>query len=292
MMRAVSPSPVRRLRRGYTLLEMILALSIFLIILSAVYYTMSLHLTSAQAGRELVQDGTLARAVLTRIAHDVVHNLGPVDPKVLPDGSSSSSESPTTTTQPTTTTPSTTTSTPSSGTPTANTTPAESAGDSVNFNLGVLGQANQIVLYVNRVPREMNMSGNPTQSAKGFASGLRRIAYWVTEKGLYRQDITMVTGVDIDTLPPDGVQGVLIAPEVKKLEFEFFDGTDWWPDWDGSVNDITADLSSGDVPRGPPAAVAVTITIERPNAEGGVTSRSYRQVIAIPAGNNFPQPAN
>src|SRR5206468_12287437 len=57
----------RHPRTGFTLLEMILALSIGLVLLGALYMTMNGQLFQAQAGRDVVEEGTLARSILTRL---------------------------------------------------------------------------------------------------------------------------------------------------------------------------------------------------------------------------------
>ena len=100
----------RGLRPGFTLLEMILALSIGLVLLGALYMTLNGQLFQAQAGRDVVEEGTLARAILTRIANDILGHLG--DPGQTPESSSSTSTTPasTDTTAATGTTPSATTS--------------------------------------------------------------------------------------------------------------------------------------------------------------------------------------
>src|SRR5262249_12985381 len=50
-------------RTGFTLLEMILALAIGLVLLGALYQFMNGQLFLAQAGRDVLEEGTLARAI-------------------------------------------------------------------------------------------------------------------------------------------------------------------------------------------------------------------------------------
>jgi prepilin-type N-terminal cleavage/methylation domain-containing protein len=277
-----------RRRSAYTLLELILALAIGLVILGALYATLSAHLSGVQSGREVVEDGTLARSVLTRFIQDVRSNLGARDPRVLPDesdvpasddssaDSSNSSSTDKSTTKSSTTTPK----------------PAEDTAGAI-FNLGVQGSASQLTLFVSRVPRELNLTGGLGNVPAGLASDLRRITYWITDEGgggLACEEVVLVTGQQMENFAADNPRPRIIASEVKKVEFQYFDGSDWWNDWDGSIADPNLDLE-GSVPRGPPSAIAVTITIVRPGRTPDQLSseHTYRQVIAIPAGNNYPQ---
>ena len=75
------------------------------------------------------------------------------------------------------------------------------------------------------------------------------------------------------------VQPLIIAPEVKNVLFEYFDGEDWQASWDGTT--MAAD---GVTPIGPPAAVRITLTI---NSRDGQRTTDYKHTVALPAGNNF-----
>ena len=73
-------------RRGaFTLLEMILSLAIGLVILGALYWVLSSQVLLTQKGRDLLDEGTVARSVLTRITSDVqltLDGMGKKDERV------------------------------------------------------------------------------------------------------------------------------------------------------------------------------------------------------------------
>ena len=73
----------------------------------------------------------------------------------------------------------------------------------------------------------------------------------------------------------------LLAAEVKSVQFQYFDGSEWEDSWDG-----TQAGSDGVTPIGPPLAIAVTLGIAGPDGE----VKTYRHVVAIPTANN-PTPS-
>jgi prepilin-type N-terminal cleavage/methylation domain-containing protein len=72
-------SPVSR-RSGFTLLEVILATALAALLLGGLYMAINFQFNHAQAGRNLIQEGASARALIDRIANDITQNLGPLDP--------------------------------------------------------------------------------------------------------------------------------------------------------------------------------------------------------------------
>src|SRR5437763_17094066 len=67
-------------RGGYTLLEVLLALSIAVLLLGALYVALSVQVRHAQAGRDVIEEATLARNLLTRIGNDVSAAVNLADP--------------------------------------------------------------------------------------------------------------------------------------------------------------------------------------------------------------------
>src|SRR5690348_1549442 len=90
--RPAATRPARR-RGAYTLLEVILALAIGAFLMAGLYFALDLQVTSAHAGRQVVERSALARAIVNRIQADIVTNLGPVDPNLVPQGGSGTSSS-------------------------------------------------------------------------------------------------------------------------------------------------------------------------------------------------------
>ena len=245
-------------RSAYTLLEMTLALAIALIILGAVYEFLNRQITLAEIGRDLVEESALARDILDRMAKDIVASLGAVDPQQLPDISSDSTEA-----------------------------LLQAETFVPLFNSGVDGSDSILILSASRVPREL-LAADKRQMDSGSLEkvcDLRRISYWFVDDGnnygLARQELKEITGADFGSRPPDvgDVSSLIIAPEVKALSFEYFDGVNWQSVWSGNSY-----ASDGQTPIGPPSAIKVTITL---SSRDGKQTRDYRRTVALPAGNNF-----
>jgi hypothetical protein len=166
---------------------------------------------------------------------------------------------------------------------------ATASGTQVTSNLQVYGDQNNLVLTGRSVPHDLTQA---PQSPPTMTSDLRRVSYWVVPgKGLARLEVTQVTGGDVFTTPPplppthDDVESSIIAHEVKNIVFEYYDGTSWQQNWDGSAEDPSGATTR---PKGPPAAIAFTITLAVPT-HGPQKTRdvSYRHVVPIQTANNF-----
>src|SRR5436305_304499 len=145
---------LRRTRRaGYTLLEMTLALAIALIILGAVYEFLNRQIFLAEVGRETVEEGDLARTLLTRMSADIAGHLGGLDPAQLPNTTTSSD---------------------------ATTALLEAETYQPLFNLGVQGSDHVLMLTTSRVPRELLAADKRLLDSSSLpqVSDLRRISYW------------------------------------------------------------------------------------------------------------------
>ena len=78
----------------------------------------------------------------------------------------------------------------------------------------------------------------------------------------------------------------LLASEVKTLQFEYWDGTQWATSWDGTQ---TSPLD-GVTPIGPPQAIRITLGLALPTTgDNGEEApvKTYRHVVAIPAANTI-----
>ncbi len=297
---------------------MILALSISLLLLGALYVALQILMSSTDTGRSLVTEANVSRGVFNKITSDINSNLTPLDPRFnnainLPDGTNTpigaaaaaaNSSSSGTTSSGT----SGTTSGSGSGSGTgggsssgtgggsgsssgsSNTTPPAPAGTPVTFNLMVQGDSSCLTLYLVTVPRAPLDALKATAAADGTdmplpVADLRRISYCLIDgKGLARQEIKMVTDVNsVATLPPslstDDPGTTIVGEGVTSVQFQYWDGMEWQDSWDGTM------LSSIDMvtPQGPPMAIAVTITMKRP---GNMGDRTYKHVVAIPTANN------
>ncbi len=295
-------------RSAFTLLEMILAASIAVLLLGALYVAVNLQLQHAESAREVVEQATLARTLFVRIAGDIAPDIATADPtRYQPaaqsggGGSGSGGGSGMTGGSGTgmtggstagaggasgTTTSGTSGATGSNGssTTTPSSTGSTTATSSPNGLAVVVmqGTTNSLTLFVNRVPPPQGPMNGPNQMPG--VSDQHRIVYWLVDGGgLARQEITAVTSDDADNQnvpsgPPDPNSRQLLAQEVQSLQFEYYDGTQWNDSWDG-----TQVGPDGVTPIGSPVAVAVTIGLTVPDSD---TVKTYRHVIAIPTANN------
>jgi type II secretory pathway component PulJ len=239
-------------RTGYTLLEMVLAAAVSVLLLGALFVALQTHLRLADTGRQAVEESTLARAVLARIANDIAGQLQPPEPT-------------------------TTAATPGE---------LDSLFGLVGaqpFNLGVQGEANRLMLHAGRLPRDRELAAGP-------ASDLRRIAYWLTANGLARQEIRGITSNDLNNIPPDvpDEAAAIIAPEVRTLTFRYFDGSAWQDAWDGMA---VVEPSNAPVGPPLAIEITIGLAPERrrpsPDQPAEPPLRTYRHVVAIPTANNL-----
>jgi Tfp pilus assembly protein PilV len=283
----------RRGRSGFTLVELVLATTIAMLLLGALYVAVDMQLRFAQNSRDLVEESTLARAILARIDSDASQVVGLSDPgrfRVAAGADALSDPTATTAATPTTAAGTTGMTTGAASSAASTSTATTEGGTSTNIvlPLGVQGDSETLHLYVSRVPRELYMNIN--SDTPPVVSDLRRVSYWLlggadNPAGLARQEVPVVTSDDaLQNLPPgiDNESSFLIADEVRSLNFQYFDGTNWQDNWDS-----TTPGADGVTPIGSPRAVAVTVGVARPGANGNV--KIYRHVIAISSANGTTQ---
>ncbi len=277
-------------RGGYTLLEILLAAAIGVLLMGALYAAVSVHLREAQAARDVVERGTLVRALFARITADIYASLGQANPVVSSTSAGaagtggaggSAGGSPTS---------GGTGSTATAATSGSSGLPATTGGGSsgVVINMGVQGTDSQMTLSISRVPREVLpfLTSDPTVLPPAGVSDLRLVSYWLAgggdaPLGLARLEYRPVTSLDAqNNVPPNIADEAndVIAEEVKSVQFSYFDGNTWQDTWDG-----TAPGPDGVTPMGPPMAIAVELGIAMPGAR---EPKTYRHVIAIPTAGN------
>jgi hypothetical protein len=248
----------------------LLALGIATLLLAGLYVSMDVQLSLADAGRERVDEASLARALLTRIAADVSPGISPI--RATSTNSTSNNSS---------TTPNTGTSTDSSSATTATT----NLNAVTPFNGGVSGDVDRLTLFISRAPGASRGTVDADNMPNGGLPDIRRVTYWhAGDLGLARQEIGRVTANDDSSqLPPDvpDEASFVIATEVDFIEFHYFDGNDWVDSWDG-----TTAGPDGTTPMGPPHAVKIIIGIRSPGPGNKV--RKYTHVIAIQSANAQP----
>lgn len=308
-------------RQAFTLLEVLLAMAITVMLLGALYVAVESQLTHAQASRDMVEQATLARALLTSMSNDISSSVTLADPSRFRNmnnaansgsssgsstsgsstsgssssssGTSSSSSSSSSTTTGSTTTSSATSvgvanNTASSGILVPTPTPLNSSGTTYYaYPLGLVGDNTTLHLFVTRLPREMIDAARNLDDTQPPVSDTRRISYWLSGDtgsgaGLAKQVSQPITSDDVlNNTPPqvDNEATLLIGPEVKSLNFTYFDGFEWQDTWDS-----TQAGADGVTPIGPPLAVSIEIGLP-PAADPDGPLKKYRHVVWLMATN-------
>jgi hypothetical protein len=276
-------------RGGFTLLEVLLASVLAIALMAALYVALDVQLRLAAEGRDSIEQATLTRAILHRFENDLSGGLGPVAP--APDtsggsggrsgggggggsatgagaagGSSGTGAS----------------GTGSGSTDTGSAVTEMATTDTVTFQAGVLGESDRLTIYAARV------AGQGMTDESGEApnpADVRRITYWLAAGGLARQEFPWVTSDQVqgstDPVIEDGKDenSYVIAEEVTRLQFEYWDGSAWQDSWDGRQPG-----PDGKTMMGPPMAIRVHFWLRVPGADPGETiDREFRHTIAVRA---------
>jgi len=104
--------------------------------------------------------------------------------------------------------------------------------------------------------------------------------------------MSAVTSDDAPTDEPSFADAAkyVFAPQVQDVLFEYFEGRERQSSWDGTQ----LGGADGNTPLGPPAAIAITITLRTSSIadlgeESTVRTRKYKHVVALPASNVYTQ---
>jgi Tfp pilus assembly protein PilV len=290
----------KRIRRaGFTLLEVILAALVTVLLMVALYVTLNMQYWHAEAGRNAVEQSTLAQGLMKRVADDISQELAPLVPDTSgasgASGGGAAAAAPAggASTPASTTAPAASTS-PASGTSSGTSSSTAGAGGNISggpvtFNYMVQGTDSQLTLYVSRFPREV-LGADRTNPP--LVSDLRRVTYWLaggsgSASGLARQEVKQETSNDaLTTMPPDvpDPESFVISSRVRSLTFAYWDGQAWQDSWDGT----TATGSDGTTPQGPPMAIRIEMKIARASgADDAKSWKTYRQTVYIPTANRL-----
>jgi prepilin-type N-terminal cleavage/methylation domain-containing protein len=280
-------------RRAFTLLELILALALGALLLSALYFAINTHLGLMGVGRKLLSQNAVSQVVMKKFTEDINSQIAPTIPKSSSSGGGGGSGSMSGGSS------STGGSSTGSGTSSSGSGGSSSGSGNSNtilFNLGVQGDDSTLTLYVSRYGKASSGPVDTTDDTveQPLRSDLRRVYYFYSDaggqRGLYRQEIKPATSDDAlnpPTTPNPGDDGVtLIAAEVRSLAFEYWDGAAWQQSWDG-----TQLGQDGQTPLGPPLAIAVTVTIA-PSGKGAEADdqnswKTYRHVVSVLTANGI-----
>ena len=258
MKRSLPPN-TQGLRLGFSLIEVLIALALTVLLLSAVYAAVGLHLRFQVAGRDQINRAQLMRAVIQKMETD----LGGLA-FVIEEETSTEEETTTTSTTDTSLTALSTEETP---------TP-----------YGLVGTAELLHLCVNKPIRELTydslylgevVSGRTTELTtiswgtgpvdplllidptepihnNSVSSSLDRRP----QTGLARRFLDFYA---FDAATDELTETDLIAPEITEVQFQYFDGSTWADTWDSRANGVL------------PRAIKVTFGFWQPAPEGSRT---------------------
>jgi prepilin-type N-terminal cleavage/methylation domain-containing protein len=274
-------------RSGFTLLEVILAISLSVVLIAALYAALRLHLTFAQRGPEQARKALLARAILDRIARDI----RAVVPDAAVVGETSSSQTGTASAA----TGGSATSSASASTASEATTEPET--DVYSEAFGILGGSDWIDVYA--VSDRANLDDAELAAASGAvaqASNVVRVSYTLEQLttlpdsrgrtdryALMRSEVASIAAEQFDLSSSDAdlrAAGTYLTDQIDSIEFQYWDDATatWLDSW------------GYDTPIAPPRAIRVRISLLEPEeyAEasllGGASTwqPTYDLVIAIP----------
>lgn len=272
-------------RQGFTLLEVLLALGLTLVVLMAVGMAVDFFIRGIETSRAAVEEAQLARALLNRIADDLrsAVRYDPINAEQLLSGSLSSASTasaggsssgfsmPSTIPAPPVASSATTTPTPESGNQessvdTAADTAIETNSTTPRSLPGLYGTRTELQVDVSRLPRldQYDYELVPVGESPALMdrlSDVKTVTYYVLDaaggetslgqprRGLVRAELDRaVTAYAAETGSLDpALEFEPIAPEVAAVEFEYFDGQQWYDTWDSQEQ------------QGLPVAVRVTL---------------------------------
>ncbi len=280
----------RRTRRGYTLLEVLLASVVAVVLLGALYAALEVTLVRMDVNRNVIVANDLSRAVFNRLTADLSNALGPLPPKSGGDGTTGSAAAtaaaPATTSTTTTATADATASSAASAPDASGS--AASSGVNVPLGAGVVGTDKQLSLFLSRLPAALTDLDVINATDVALPSDLRKVTYYLaTDGGLARQEQPWVTAEGVwNATDPDRANEAaeVIAPEVLDATFEYYDGGTWQSSWDGSATAI-----DGTSLTGPPRAIRVTLVLQFAT-RGVLQQKRVSQTIPLRAavGNYLP----
>lgn len=303
------------LRSGLSLVEVLVALAISGVLLTSVYSAITMYFHYSHSGQEEIAKNQLARVLLQRIEQDlrsIVYR--PDDGTSTTDDASTTGTASTTSGTTAATGQTGATGTGASGTGasgTSTTTTMEIKDPSEAFagsNSGLFGDMQTIVLHVSRPRLDMlsnvQMSGPVVVSR---TSDLKTVSYFVAGNGTSGLQAAAAAHFATQNLSGSGRssglarmegdrlalqladksgnvgsllgQTQMLAPEVSRVNFRYYDGTTWTTKWDS--------VSYGGLPRAVEINLELTFAAEttgqgRYKKTKQEPPRVYRSVVFLP----------
>jgi prepilin-type N-terminal cleavage/methylation domain-containing protein len=284
------------LRPGFTLLEVVIALALCLVLLSAVYGALELYARYSTVGREQIERSQVARAVLRRMTSDVQSIVFQVpeatseeDAAAAEEGMSAAGES---------------TSGSQSGSGTTDSgeesiVVEETEDAYTGTSVGLIGDLRTLMLHISRPVR--NVTYLPIADAERVTmrtSDQISVSYFLAESGGagLSDAVSQLTGTGLARLDGDrfaiehadvqqetdvlAAEAKIVAPEVIDLQFRYWDGTLWLETWDSvalgalpQAIEVTLWFATSEAAARGPSLFSLTETVVTP---------SVRYVIAVP----------
>jgi prepilin-type N-terminal cleavage/methylation domain-containing protein len=240
-------------RTGFTLTEVLVALSLSLVVMGAIYSALGLHWKYSTAGRVDIERMQLVRAVALRIERDLRSTLFVAPPATASSQTAAASSA---TGSAATSSASGAASSATSATGTGSTSgstagSSSSSSETASTELpGLYGSASQLLIHASRPAGDLNYTSlamgasvssrlSDTLSIAWFlAGGDGSLAASVAGPGLARMEGDRMALKYADTSGDVGAMSgntEIVAPEVTRLAFRYFDGVDWTTDWDSTV---------------------------------------------------------
>ncbi len=278
------PLNLRRVDRGFTLIEVVLALGLSLLLMAALLSAIELYRQVSTTGRSDVERAQLARAILTRIETDIrscaFHSAIEEDEELVAD-----EETLVETVDPA----------------------ADLAG-----NIGVVGDSQTLVMHVDRPSSRLEtLTQVAAIDIAAYGDG-KSVAYFLAVPGA--DGLQGIVAESLDGGDVHGIVGLsrlegdrlslqyadttgdlsalsqmtrLLAPEVDFLAFRYFDGAAWYDVWDTSANERL------------PRAIEVIIGFRTSHSDEQFDDRrtsqassTYRLVVALPTAEQATDTSN
>jgi prepilin-type N-terminal cleavage/methylation domain-containing protein len=291
-------------RRGFTLLEILIALGLMVFLIAAVSQALTMYITLSTLGREEAEQAQIGRAVVQQIAKDirsVTFLSGAQDELLMDDGGGSE----------------VTAEDEFSDEDFDDTMSAED--DAPPVETGILGSSEELILYVNRPDRRVEyVAREDAVSAKDRISDALTVYYFMARPGgsgvgaefaqtlsqgtssrevlglarLEGDRQTINTAISENDTTVQVEASSLLAEEVVAIQFRYFGAGEWVEEWDS--------VDSNSLPQ----AIEVIVSVQIPGEGDSVvvpqsqftrtddsssddTStepviRKYRRVVAMP----------
>lgn len=297
-----SPSQSFTGRRGYSLLEVLLALALSVVVFSAIAMAIRIHLVALTKQQAMIERKQIARSVMTMVANDLragiqykatdysgLENL--IASQQLTAGSMVPAEA---------------------EEEAAEAEPEESEvydEELVSFRPTLIGTDNVLMMDISRLPRidQYNPLIASSNAIAHSPSDVKSVGYFVSNAmplideaidfesaapgGLYRREIDRAYAAyveDFGLVDQPDPQTKLIASEVAQIAFRYWDGESWQESWDSVENG------------GFPPAIEITLVIDPARTSDANTTYAfagfdvqtmemYSQVVHLPVAD--PPPA-